>query len=108
MTLLATKSQLITVSLSSRVHTVLSEEAKIRGQDISDFARDLFEDALSKYHRAKVDADMQAFVAEYAGTEWDFDPALAAAGAEVILHEPSGFEKNIPEHLRVEFHLETR
>jgi hypothetical protein len=97
----------VPILMSERQHLTLLSEAEEYGVTERELARVAFEVGLKMLRHKRKDADMKAFVAEFAGTEWDFDPEVAAAGVEVILVEPSGFEEFIPEHLKRELN-ETR
>jgi hypothetical protein len=92
----------ISLLTSLKCYKILQEEAAHYGLTEREYARVAFELGLRQLDQQTVAKEITAFAKEYGSTEWDFDPDVAAAGAEVILAEPSGFEKFIPEHLKRE------
>lgn len=61
--------------------------AGAQGRPATELARDYVRDGLARAKRAQREAEIRAYAEEWAGTEFDLDPALEAAGAEVILRD---------------------
>ena len=78
--------------LSPKLYAELKEQAQERGQPATELARDALESYLRQLRIQKIGAELEAYVDAVAGTRDDFDPDVAAAGADVICATPSGFE----------------
>ncbi|MEY4531984.1 MAG: hypothetical protein RLZZ156_2707 [Deinococcota bacterium] len=96
------------VPLSPEVYERLKLEAQYLQRPATEVARVAIEGQLRLLERARVDAALQAFIDDAAGSELDFDPGVASAGAEVVRREPADFEADLPLHLRQEFARATR
>lgn len=57
------------------------------GQPTTALALELIEDGLKRRERKLCREKLSAFALECAGTDWDLDPALEAAGLESLLLE---------------------
>lgn len=75
------------VPIPEDVHAVLMAHAKATGESATSLARTAIERLVRDIQREERRARIAAFAAQYAGTEWDLDAGLEAAGLEVILSE---------------------
>lgn len=73
------------IPIPDHVHAALMAHAKATGESATALARAAIEGRVRELEREQRRARIAEFAAEYAGTEWDLDPALEAAGIEVIL-----------------------
>lgn len=73
------------IPIPESVHAVLMAHAKATGESATALARQAIERLVKDIQREERRARIAAFAAEYAGTAWDLDPELEAAGIEVIL-----------------------
>lgn len=75
------------IPIPESVHAALMSHAKARGESATALARTAIEALVKELEREQRRARISAFAAEYAGTDWDLDAGLEAAGIEVILSE---------------------
>ena len=73
------------VPLEESLYQKLRDEAALQKQPATVLARAALEAFLLEHHRARIAADLKAFAETYAGTNWDLDPELEAAGIESLL-----------------------
>lgn len=76
------------IPLSEEVYAVLLAHAKATGESATALARGAIERLAKEIERERIRSEIAAFAAEYAGTEWDLDPELEAAGLEVLRANP--------------------
>lgn len=76
------------IPISESVHAVLMAHAKATGESATSLARGAIEHLAKEIEREQIRAEIAAFAAEYAGTEWDLDPELEAAGLECLRENP--------------------
>ena len=96
------------VPLPIDVYERLKLEAQHLQRPATEVARVAIEKQLHLIERSRIELELQTFIDDAAGSESDFDAAIALAGAEVILSEAADFEADIPENLRQELGFATR
>jgi hypothetical protein len=70
--------------LSQELHEMLRAESEVSGEPATTVAREALTDWLKRRKRERRHAEISAFAAEHAGTGFDLDPDLEAAGIEAI------------------------
>ena len=73
------------VSLTPELQSLLAEEVARAGTTPNRLVGEALSDWLQRRQRRRqVDAEIAAYAAEYAGTEFDLDPQLEQAGLECL------------------------
>jgi len=72
------------VPLSTEMHAALFQEAKRAGKPATRIVREVLAEWLAARERARRDAEIERFAAEFAGTDVDLDPELEAAAVEAL------------------------
>lgn len=89
MNIAVAEQQIVEVILPKALFQKLKAEAEIKQQATGALAGQVIESWLTEKDREMVTkAELAAFVEEYAGTEFDLDPELEAAGVEFMLSQP--------------------
>ncbi|HEX4960332.1 MAG TPA: hypothetical protein VF173_05810 [Thermoanaerobaculia bacterium] len=70
--------------LSPELHELLRVESKVSGEPATSLAREALADWLRRRKKERRHAEIAAFAAEHAGTDFDLDQDLEEAGIEVI------------------------
>ena len=81
--------QQIQVSLPMELYQKLSDEAERTQQAEEAVARLAIEKWLEERRQEWIEAEIAAFAEEYAGTEFDLDNELEAAGIEFLCSDPA-------------------
>lgn len=79
----------IHLPLSEPLHAQLMQAAQASGKAATQLAREAIERFLAEQRQAALNADLDAYIAEYAGTAFDLDTELEAAGVELLLSQES-------------------
>ena len=72
--------------LPPALYADLRAAAEQAGTPATEVAREAIQSWLKEARRRKVREELRDFARAYAGTEWDLNPAAAAAGAQSFLH----------------------
>ncbi|WP_407540276.1 hypothetical protein Q0M94_02435 [Deinococcus radiomollis] len=72
------------VPLQDELHAALMAHARKSGESATALARQAIVQFVREAERAQRRAELAAFAAEYAGTDWDLDPNLERAGLESL------------------------
>ncbi len=86
--------------LSPELYSQLREHAETRGQPATELAREALVAYLRQLKLQKIQEELEEYINAVAGTRDDFDPDVAAAGADVICATPSGFEETLAKTAR--------
>ena len=70
--------------LPQELHEMLRAESEASGEPATNLAREALADWLKRRKKERRHAEIVAFAAEHAGTGFDLDPDLEAAGIEVL------------------------
>lgn len=90
----ATDDRLMRVRLSPEVHEELEAHARRLGVSATDLARRAIEARVRQLGRKQVADEITAYAEAMAGTEFDFDPAISAAGMEVWAMDDEGWSED--------------
>ncbi|TSA83709.1 hypothetical protein FNU79_11935 [Deinococcus detaillensis] len=77
----------IHLPLSEPLHARLMQAAQANGTTATQLAREAVEHFLAEQHQAALNAELDAYIAEYAGTAFDLDTELEVAGVELLLSQ---------------------
>ena len=72
------------VPLQDELHAALMAHARQSGESATTLARQAITQFVREAERAQRKAELAAFAAEYAGTDWDLDRDLERAGLESL------------------------
>ena len=90
------------IPIQDELHAALMAHARQSGESATALARQAIVQFVREAERAQRRAELAAFAADYAGTDWDLDPDLERAGLESLaLHEA-------PQQGKSQGQLETR
>lgn len=81
---MAPKAYNFHLPLSPDLHDMLRAESKVSGEPATNLAREALADWLRRRKKERRHAEISAFAAEHAGTEFDLDRDLEEAGIEAI------------------------
>jgi hypothetical protein len=81
---MATRAYNFHIPLPQELHEMLRAESEASGEPATNLAREALSDWLKRRKRERRHAEIAAFAAEHAGTSFDLDPDLEAAGIEAI------------------------
>ena len=79
----ATTTKYLNVPLNPEVREELEAQARRVGEPATVLARRAIEDHVRALQREQIADEIAAYAEAMAGTEFDFDPAIEAAGLEV-------------------------
>lgn len=81
---MASKAYNFHLPLSPDLHEMLRVESKVSGEPATNLAREALADWLKRRKKERRHAEIAAFAAEHAGTEFDLDRDLEEAGIEAL------------------------